>query len=257
MWKPPTKSGIAACDGVSDPAADDGSFADSVHDNALIVLALAESYAMSGVKDWAEPLQNAVRYIESIQNVEGGWPAERAYDPSDVLVTGWNILALKSTRVAGINVDVEKFTKAKTWIISQTNTATGIVYEGRSELATAVGMVIRIMTGQKPTEEMNVKGAQILMQAAPELWDDFEFFYWSGLASFHIGSTAWISWTKHATQFATDRCRIRTVCCRAHCKVIFMVVMKRSLGDSAKEERCGAHDPIPSGTNSAYRATFC
>lgn len=173
---------------------ENGSFTDSIRDNAIIAVALAESYGMSGVAEWAEPLSRAAKYIESAQNVEGGWPMERAFGPSDILSSGWNILALKSMRTSGIEVTPEKFELAKSWILTQTNPATGIVYTGRPELATAVGLVMRVLAGRAGDPELDAKAVRVIVEAPGRCFDDMEFCYWGGLAVFQRGGAQWSEW---------------------------------------------------------------
>lgn len=173
---------------------ENGSFTDSIRDNAIITVALAESYGMSGIAEWVEPLSRAADYIESTQNVEGGWPMERAFGPSDILSSGWNILALKSMRTSGIDVTAEKFELAKSWILTQTNPGTGIVYTGRPELATAVGLVMRVLAGRKTDTELDEKSVRVIVEAPERCFDDMEFCYWGGLAVFQRGGKQWAEW---------------------------------------------------------------
>ena len=63
-----------------------------------------------------EPVQNAIRFIEGAQHPEhGGWryvPGEE----SDTSVSGWQLMALKSAQLAGVEVSAEVISRVSHWL---------------------------------------------------------------------------------------------------------------------------------------------
>src|SRR5690606_37262837 len=81
----------------------------------IAALALCEAYGMTGDPELKEPAQKALDYImETQQERLNGWRyCEQS--SSDLSVTGWQMMALRSGQLAGLRVDprtyerVEKF----------------------------------------------------------------------------------------------------------------------------------------------------
>lgn len=75
-----------------------------LYSHAIATMALCEAYGVSRDKRLRAPAQAAVLYIAAAQNPnDGGW----RYTPGmagDTSVLGWNMMALRSARLAGLNV---------------------------------------------------------------------------------------------------------------------------------------------------------
>ena len=73
--------------------------------HALATMALCEAFGMTGDQRVGAAAQAAVDFIAAAQNRQtGGWryhPGEEG----DTSVMGWQIMALKSARLAGLKVD--------------------------------------------------------------------------------------------------------------------------------------------------------
>jgi hypothetical protein len=74
------------------------------YSHAIATMALCEAYGLSKDKRLAEPAQRAIDFIAQSQNkYDGGW----RYAPGmegDTSVFGWQMFALRSARLAGLNV---------------------------------------------------------------------------------------------------------------------------------------------------------
>ena len=76
-----------------------------MYDHAIATIALCEAYGLSHDEKLRGPAEKAVAYIVNGQHAEkGGWRYEPGED-SDILVTGWQYLALKSAQLAGFDVE--------------------------------------------------------------------------------------------------------------------------------------------------------
>jgi hypothetical protein len=75
--------------------------------HGMATYALAEAYGMQENRDGAiklrEPLERAVGYIAASQNADGGWRYVKR-QRSDMSMFGWQMMALKSAEIAGIEI---------------------------------------------------------------------------------------------------------------------------------------------------------
>ena len=75
-----------------------------MYSHGLATIALSEAYGLSGDKQVGMAAQGAVNFILNAQNAaDGGW-RYNPKDPGDTSVVGWQLMALKSAHMAGLNV---------------------------------------------------------------------------------------------------------------------------------------------------------
>jgi hypothetical protein len=90
----------------------------------LVTLALSEAFVMTKATVLQPPLNKLVQQIVAAQNVrkdanqEGGWRYTLSSTDSDLSVTGWMVMALKSARDAGVKIPPQTFTKAEKYVIA-------------------------------------------------------------------------------------------------------------------------------------------
>ena len=81
----------------------DGSFGDSNYTNGMCTMALAEAVGMGcGNPNWRKSLESAVDFILKQQNEYAGWDYRGPSKRTDMSLTGWCIMALKSALIAGV-----------------------------------------------------------------------------------------------------------------------------------------------------------
>ncbi|TWT96937.1 Prenyltransferase and squalene oxidase repeat protein [Botrimarina colliarenosi] len=197
----------------------DGSFFHSGGSNhrfythAQCTIALCELLAMTGDEQYRKPAQLAVKYLIDTQTDLGGW----RYNPgvqSDLSVTGWVLMALKSARMAGIEVPSPVFAHIEGFLdlVSRSDPVvyaplgSRYVYEepdifNREAVPTltAVGLLSREYLGW-PTDDKRIdKGVEFLLTHKPE-WrrgkTDVYYWYYATQAIFHAGGPRWTEWNK-------------------------------------------------------------
>jgi hypothetical protein len=67
-------------------------------------IVLCEAYALTKDESLREPAQRALQFIYESQNQAGGWKYQPAAIKGDLSVTGWQIMALQSARMANLDV---------------------------------------------------------------------------------------------------------------------------------------------------------
>jgi hypothetical protein len=95
------------------------------YETAIAAMALAEAYGM-GDRSIRPQAQKAIDWIVQSQCSTGGWDYKPNSGRTDVSVSGWHVMALKSGNVAGLTIPSEVFIKAEELIRAATkNTPDG------------------------------------------------------------------------------------------------------------------------------------
>jgi hypothetical protein len=193
-----------------------------LYNHACASLAMVEAYGMTGSHFFKEPAQRSIGFILRARNPYLAWRYNVPADgDNDTSVTGWMVMALKSAKLSGLEVERQPVEDAIAWVEkmtepefgrtgyqqrggppARTNEAMQKFPAGKSESLTAVGMTIRIFGGRDlKSDEMISKGADLLVRCAPK-WDvdqgsiDFYYWYYGSLAMFQVGGERWKKWNE-------------------------------------------------------------
>jgi len=202
-------------------------------------LALAEAAGMSRnpeLKKWAQKAIDGVvaGQIKVGQSEYHAWDYDPRGHTNDTSVTGWNIMALKSAKVAGLHVDPAAFEGAMRWINSGQdlrNAPKGhdaeyweggmMTYRGQVGQApnpknmamTSAAALTRLFVGGEKASDPGVAGPCNLMKKAENLpmanEGHFNLYYWyyGTLVMFQKGGDHWKAWNEAMRQVlpATQR----------------------------------------------------
>jgi hypothetical protein len=208
------------------------------YDHAIATLAMAEAYGMTSALNLRAPAQQAVDFIHKSRNPYLAWRYGVRDGDNDTSVTGWMVMALKSAKMAGLEVDPGAFRDAATWVDKMTDPEFGKVgYQHRggmparttametrfpasqSESLTAVGVLTRIFCGQDPKTEPAIQKGLALMRRQLPKWDtdagtiDMYYWYYGTLATFQAGGESWQEWNRAMKPAIVDRQRSETDAC--------------------------------------------
>src|SRR5690606_27132683 len=173
-----------------------------LYDHLLASLAMTEAYGMCR-RPTLEPIaQRGIDFVLAARNAHEGWRyAYPANGQSDLSVTGWAVLALKSAREFGLDVDESAFDGARLVLDELTDDATGRTGylsrgghsarepglderwpHAKTEAMTAVAMLCRAMLGEDPEKSVAMRsGADLLRKQLPHFDPDegtIDFYYW-------------------------------------------------------------------------------
>ncbi|MDR0871785.1 MAG: terpene cyclase/mutase family protein [Planctomycetaceae bacterium] len=178
--------------------------------HGLCTIALGELLAMTGDETLREPLEKAVQYCVKHQSVEsGGWRyrPDRFSTESDVSVTGWILMALKTAQAAGAEVPNDVFIKIDKFLDAMgQHGGTQYIYreeEPERRLSmTAEALLCRELLGWKHTDGRLKQGIEFL--TLPENLPAFDkhykrdvyTWYYASQALHHYGGEAWNVWNK-------------------------------------------------------------
>ncbi|HEX5138940.1 MAG TPA: prenyltransferase/squalene oxidase repeat-containing protein [Planctomycetota bacterium] len=190
-----------------------------MYNHAIATLAMCEAFWMTRNPRYKKPAQDGLNFIAMARNPYLAWRYEPRGGENDSSVTGWCVMALKSGKYAGLEVDPDAFEGARQWIDKMTEPNFGQVGynapggmparpEGKqdkfpaekSHSMTGVGILCRIFLGEDPkTSEIIRKGANLCVDLPPK-WNpddgsiDMYYWYYATLALFQVGGTPWKKW---------------------------------------------------------------
>jgi hypothetical protein len=179
----------------------DGNFGGDMYSHGLATIAICEAYAMTSDPKLKASAQRAVAFIRAGQSENGGW---RYYPRSggDTSVTGWEIMALKSGQMAGLDVDDSRnptLSRASKFLNSvMTADQTGYGYQSASEVSecrTAIGLLCRLYLGTGPRNTGIIGGVKRLQAVPPSpATKDIYYYYYATQVMHHVGDAAWDQW---------------------------------------------------------------
>jgi len=192
-----------------------------IYNHTIATLAMSEAYWMTRNPRYKKPAQEGLNFIAMARNPYLAWRYDPRGGENDTSVTGWCVMALKSGKFGGLDIDPDAFEGARQWVDKMTDPEFGQVGylqaggaaarpEGlqdkfpaeKSQSMTAVGMLTRIFLGEDPrTSEMIKKGAALCLEVPP-VWNtedgsiDMYYWYYATLAMFQTGGASWKKWNE-------------------------------------------------------------
>ncbi|MGA2034782.1 MAG: prenyltransferase/squalene oxidase repeat-containing protein [Thermoguttaceae bacterium] len=153
--------------------------------HGLATIALCEAYGLTGDSHLGMAAQRAVDFIQAAQNKNtGGWRYNPG-DPGDTSVFGWEVMALKSAHMCGLQLgqgSASPFQGAGKWLdlVAQGSNKCQYSYlpeQGPSNTMTSVGLLCRQYLGARRGEPMMVDGVKYLMTQLPDR-NQRNIYYW-------------------------------------------------------------------------------
>ncbi len=162
-----------------------------MYDHAIATLAMAEACGLTWNRTWCESAREGVSFLISGKSPYGGWRYVWQSKDSDISVTGWAIMALKSAQGSNkVKINKEIYTNILSWmdkrmIMSDDTYRVMYIEEGPltscfdseincnygGELSmTAVGMLIRMLSD--PEGSVKGEGYKILKEQGKQLMTD-------------------------------------------------------------------------------------
>jgi hypothetical protein len=181
-----------------------GDFGGGMYAHGLATIVVCEAYGLTQDPALRPVAQRAVNYIVFAQHVSNGGWRYAPHQEGDTSVTGWQIMALKSAQMAGLDVPIETMKKAVRYLdscMSDTDKGYGYVGKGSTPTMSAVGLLCRqylqAWGPQKLEMIEGVKNHIRPMQPKDKvLQKDCYFNYYATQVMHHYGGEAWKEWNK-------------------------------------------------------------
>lgn len=181
----------------------EGHFGPYRYQAAIALMAMVEAYGMSESSELAGACQRAVDHAVASQGPDGGWRYSPK-DPGDTSVAGWWMMALKSARVAGLNIPDKTWEGAKKYftnIAVQSDDKYGYIgyyltpgpnvqHQQKTAICTAAMMCCRQFLGYPRDDPIIVGAADLLLDEkvqgkklpGKEIGKSQNFYLWYYLA---------------------------------------------------------------------------
>jgi hypothetical protein len=164
-----------------------GTFDTCNYTQGMATLAIAEAYGMTKTPELRKAAQAAIDVIIANQGPYEAWnyrDKKGKAGRNDTSVSGWNLMALKSAKIAGLKVDSGAFQGCMRWLDAATDPANGkCSYSGYvggkrrsvrrgsgSEAMWAAGMLMRQFMGAKRDDPILQKAAKTIGEKQPS-WE--------------------------------------------------------------------------------------
>ena len=184
------------------PNGDLSAGASQMYSHGLATIALCEAYGMTGDSRIGFGAQAALNFIMSGQNQEGGWRYTHGSADSDMSVVGWQVMALKSGQMAGLQVNPANMERAKGYL----NISASGSYKDRFGYTpksggalpmTAVGLLLSQYLGAGRDSPVVTGGTEYLSQNLPSL-DRRNIYYWyyATQVMHNVPGPSWDTWNR-------------------------------------------------------------
>jgi len=185
-----------------------------MYDHGVASLALAEAYGLTKDPTIKEPLENAIDFVIKAQNQShGAWDYRPGSKRMDTSVSGWQLMALKSARLAGVKIPERPFELAGVWLdrVAAGNKKGIYGYDGaryKTPAMVAEGMFSQQLLGKfdRRHPRMEESAGVVLQNIAKKKskQNDFYFWYYGCLSMYMHKGEAWETWNPTMRQILLD-----------------------------------------------------
>jgi hypothetical protein len=168
----------------------------TMYGHGVTTLVLAEALGMTKDDMLLQPVRDAIRFIETAQDMHsGGW----RYLPGqagDITVTAWQLTALKSGQMAGLETPSPTIDGVRRFldrVQTQSGAAYGYLSPSAKPCTSAIGLLCRMYTGWGPEQEPLRRGLTILAKPGPAPEAVYQNFYLSQ-ALLQLDHPVWPRW---------------------------------------------------------------
>ena len=183
----------------------------NLYDHGLAAIALCECYGMSPNGKFGKVIrsaaQAALNFIMAAQDPVGGGWRYAPRQPGDTSVVGWQLMALKSGRMANLTVNEAVFAKAVKFLDSvcyggkcgglYVYTPGGHLGSANNLAVTSVGLLCRQYMGMARTDPAMVEGTTFLMNNLPKINNRNTYYWYYAMQVMHNQpGPEWDSWNR-------------------------------------------------------------
>jgi hypothetical protein len=174
-----------------------------MYDHGIAAIALAEAYNLTRDERLLKAVERMVDFTVKAQNpTTGGWRyktyEENPRDKGDLSVSGWQLMALKSARLGGIDVPEGTFEKARVFLAAVTVGDRGYEYQpGRkpSNAMIAEGLFCEQILRKGRMNEQMKRSTTLIQSSLPKSSTvDYYYWYYGSLAMRQAQGEAWNAW---------------------------------------------------------------
>ena len=189
----------------------------TMYSHGLAAIVLAEAFALTEDTNLAPFAQGSIWFIEQFQDPVGGGWYYHFQQPGDTSVVGWQVMALKSAKLSGLQVNkrtiqlVDKF-------LDSVSIENGAYYgyktapvkkskDSRTYTLTSVGLLCRMYLGWDKSHPGLREGVDFLSEKGPDLSKDNGNVYYNYYATQvmkQYGGESWKKWNAKMRDHLVD-----------------------------------------------------
>jgi len=176
-------------------------FTGFMYSHGIASMAICEAYAMTEDPELKPAAQAALNFIARAQDTHGGGWRYQPREPGDMSMLGWQLMALKSGEIGGLEVDKECFQRAEYFIESLRIAGSGAYgyavprSDGDDVATTAIGSLGLYYLGRSRASAEQKAAVDFLVQQGPDS-EDLYGLYYSTQVMMHLGGDDWPAWNK-------------------------------------------------------------
>lgn len=175
------------------------------YSHAIAAIVLSEAYGMTGQSNLGGYAQAAIDHIVASQGADGGWRYNPGDTPGDTSIVGWNIMALKSAYLAGLNLPPQTAAGASRFL-DTVAVAGGSEYTylpktsnpafGPSVGRSSIGLLCRMYLGWKRDNPALIEGVRKIAETGPSETNYYYNYYASQVLFQHTDGrgSQWRAW---------------------------------------------------------------
>ncbi|MDX1946330.1 MAG: prenyltransferase/squalene oxidase repeat-containing protein, partial [Pirellulaceae bacterium] len=193
---------LLAIQGADGNLGGDATVYERMYCHAMATCALSEAYAMSRDERLAAPVKQAVNYSLRAQDRNGGGWRYRPGDSGDTSQLGWQVMALKSAELAGIEIPTETRAGMVKFLKSVASGKSGGLASYRpghrvTHTMTAEALVCRQFLGMpRENPAANEAGNFVITELPGEGDDNVYYWYYGTLGMFQLQGNHWKQWNE-------------------------------------------------------------
>jgi hypothetical protein len=181
----------------------------SMYSHGLVSIVFCEAYAMTKDSQLAPFAQGTVWFIEDAQDPVGGGWRYQPREPGDTSAVGWQMMALKSGKITGLNINPRTYQRAEKFLDSvsshygafygYTNPPGGKPADAR----TAIGLLCRMYMGWDKNTPGLIDGMGAISEKGPSTGARANMYYnyYATQAVKHMGGRQWKEWNAPMRDF--------------------------------------------------------
>jgi hypothetical protein len=158
------------------------------YSHGLAAIPLCEAYALTKDPYLEGPARGAIQFLLNTQNEAGGWRYNVGDGECDTSVLGWQLMAMKSARLAGIDVPEEAFDRCRAFLdrvriegsperFGYMPTASGVMVD-HVRSTTSIGQLCLQFMGLPRNDPGLSKSVDFLLTQPPSLEQARDCYYW-------------------------------------------------------------------------------
>ncbi len=186
-----------------------GFFGGTMYSHGLASIAMCEAYGLSQDPSLRRSAQMAINLIVNVQHEGGGWRYGPSKSPGDMSISGWQIMAIKSGQMSGLDVPTLAVTRAKSFLDACRGPTEGYGYvagSGSTARMTAVGLLCRqYMQNWGPSRPEMIKAINNYITKTPPDRQDVYYYYYATQVMHHFGGEAWKNWNERMRDFLVKK----------------------------------------------------